>query len=119
MEEQLITFETAVLAKEKGFTFAYEFYDKQGKLEDFGMVGGYSNSHEFNYAAPPQSLLQKWLREVYYIHISIHPITNPDNSTKYYIYKSKKQLIDWNDRYDTYEEALEAALVGALKLIKL
>ena len=57
MKEQLVSFKVAKLAKEKGFNYAYEFYDKDGKLEEFGMVSGWCNSTDENYPAPTQSLL--------------------------------------------------------------
>ena len=124
MEDKLIEFETAKLAKEKGFNFLTKkcYLNSPDRLIFRKSVGFYTDEIDpvdwDLIHAPTQSLLQKWLREVQGIHISIHPIVNPDNSVKYYIYKSKKQLINWEDRYNTYEEALEAGLYEALKLIE-
>jgi hypothetical protein len=101
MQEQLIKFETAKLAKEKGFCIElYDFYyqsksnakpyitqgieyqsDKNCKW-DWNLNGGESgmltkvipypnNVHGIYHSAPTQSLLQKWLREVHKIHIDI------------------------------------------------
>ena len=117
IKEQLINFETAKLAKEKGFTYAYEFYDKEGNIEDFGMVGGWTDCHDENYAAPTQSLLQKWLREVHNLHISVNPKILPSNEIKYYLFKGKIKK-DFKDLFNTYEDALEIGLQEALKLIK-
>ena len=92
MEEQLISFETAKLAKEKGFTYAYEFYDKEGNIVDFGIVGGWTDCHDENYAAPTQSLLQKWLREKHDIHFEIKPIFDVNEIRPYHISISKNFL---------------------------
>ena len=120
MEEKLISFETAKLAKEKGYTYAYEFYDLEGNLNDFGMVGGWTNCHDKNYAAPTQSFLQRWLREKHNIHISI--IFDENTVNTYYFYKInsgdgfiKKESMH---TFKTYEEALEIGLLTALELIK-
>ena len=121
MKEQLISFETAKLAKEKGFTYAYEFYDKEGNIEDFGMVGGWTDCCDENYAAPTQSLLAKWLREEHNLHITINVGLPHNRFIMYYSnvikfgkhHKSKYRSVF----YKTYEEAYEIGLQEALKLI--
>jgi len=116
MEEQLISFETAKIAKDKGFTYAYQFYNASGKLQDFGMVGGWTNCNEKNYAAPTQSFLQKWLREKHQIHIAITSISQ--ESWQYHVTLIGEKLGDrYDEDYVTYEDALEDGLVRALKLI--
>jgi len=112
MKDHLITFETAVLAKQKGFKLDQLYYYKKKPLT--------------------QSLLQKWLREVYGIHIQpfYHPNTistreikpeveivrvfAKDGITKSILPPSLK-----GKEYNTYEEALEIGLQAALKLINL
>lgn len=122
MKEPVVSFEIAKLAKEKGFptelVTTHEAYNIKG---DLGSIF-YSNDI-FDILAPTQSLLQKWLREKHNIHIEI---TLPvDDELKYctpisfefmVVYKNK----DYYDGlfYDKYEEALEAALLKALQLIK-
>ena len=118
MKEQLISFETAKFAKEKGFIYAYEFYDKEGNIEDFGMVGGWTDCHDENYAAPTQSLLQKWLREKYDIDVIINTYRNQNQKYyKYFISEKSKNVIKSEEYYNTYEDALEIGLQEALKLI--
>jgi len=112
MKEEPISFITAKLAKEKGYPqdrFTYPKYSNDGEIQHHSWSDGI--------AAPTQSLLQKWLREIPELHIAIHPIINPDNTTKWYNYQSSKQKADWKDRYDTYEEALEIALQQKLNLL--
>jgi hypothetical protein len=92
-----ISFETAKLAKEKGFK-GICFQDEMG-----GDI------------FPTQALLQKWLREEHNIHIMIFPSLD---LTEYYvdvISKEDRTFID--TPHNTYEEALEQGLVEALELI--
>ena len=94
MTEELVTLETAKLLKEKGMFTCIEF--------------------------PPQSVAQKWLRETKNLHIEI-----PYMYGNYWIYNiltiPYHDLVGLSDRpivrYNTYEEALEAGIQEALKLI--
>ena len=100
MEEQLISYETAKLAKEKGFDFIYII-----------------DNELTNHSLITQSLLQKWLREVHNIHITVTSISQ--ESWQYHIQKPKDKLGDnYNEDYENYEEALEDGLQESLKLIK-
>ena len=65
--------------------------------------------------------LQQWLREKYEIIIVILPFTleNRDITYEYTNYSNKvEEELDHGDGpFDTYEVALEAALISALKLL--
>ena len=117
--DKIIKFKTSKLAKEKGFTYAYEFYDKKGRLEDFGMVGGYANCHTNNYPAPTQSLLQQNLMKEKII-VWCEPIESENEGvlwTAKLINSSKSMnIIDLNLRL-SYSKSLEIGLQEALKLI--
>lgn len=94
MTEELVTLETAKLLKEKGMFTDIEF--------------------------PPKSVAQKWLRETKNLHIGISYMY--ENYWTYDILTiPRHDLIGLSDRpiirYNTYEEALEAGLQEALKLI--
>lgn len=94
MTEELVTLETAKLLKEKGMFTDIEF--------------------------PTQSVAQKWLRETKNLHIEISYMY--ENYWTYDILTiPRHDLIGLSDRpiirYNTYEEALEAGLQEALKLI--
>lgn len=136
MKEQLITFKTAKLAKEKGFEVAtihsYELsevlcykekaHNWNGRKKLLG-VDKYFN-------APTQSLLQKWLREKHRIVVLIaYPHTDDNkvggiNSVTFdvQIYKLhggdawKKHIL--KGITDDYEYTLEKGLQEALKLVK-
>lgn len=94
MTEEFVTLETAKSLKEKGMFTDIEF--------------------------PTQSVAQKWLRETKNLHIEISYMY--ENYWTYDILTiPRHDLIGLSDRpiirYNTYEEALEAGLQEALKLI--
>jgi len=112
MTDQLISFETAKLAKEKGFNIECIYHiEKNLKTEEI------LNHVHYGYECPTQSLLQKWIRETHSIHIGI----DYDVGGWSYFYltnlKSPTKDVNWSKNYDTYEETLEAGLQEALKLI--
>jgi hypothetical protein len=145
MEEQLISFEVAKLAKEKGFNVAVcSCYTKDGNFQDLNDLyncsceGGMQlkecyndyNTHPRLFSAPTQSLLQKWLRDVYNTIINLSAIPDHrdiDNKKLSFYYDILKDN-DWIEEeldeknsdpvyYATYEEALESGLEAALNLI--
>lgn len=99
MTEELVTLETAMLAKEKGF--------------DEDLI-----------ARPTQDLLERWLREVHHLWLEIDTFIIGDNWKTGFIFH-RVQRINSNledgpeirDSYETYELAREAALQHALKLL--
>lgn len=141
MTEQLVTFETAKLAKEKGFTWNTRdvFLETLEHTLDCGRgdvitfpyqasrpcqtIRPYSRASE-GYErevapAPTQSLLQKWLRDVHDIHVWCEK-QHKDVPNKYGyrlgpdLEHSAFTYNDWS-----YEEALEEGLVEALNLINI
>jgi hypothetical protein len=141
MKEQLITFETAKLAKQKQFGYDFNkslpeyvpiFYCESdlddvldmGTLEETECQGEDIIRGDF-YFRPTQSLLQKWLREVHKIHVDIKEW----ELTDWYFYikdgrtspvKNIRIKIDVDTKweFDLYEEALEVGLLEGLKLVK-
>lgn len=144
MEETLITFETAKLAKDKGFNIpVVNFYKKSKKpytttgseyqserdaISDWNNgQGSYPTSPEdVECSAPTQSLLQKWLRELHNIDVFVgrDGIFKKDNyciviyNDIKYISRLRPLNNDVFSGYSTYEEALEIGLQEALKLVK-
>ena len=139
MEEQLISYETAKLAKEKGFDEkVYREYDKSGYLRCTSksadvVLGPYDELlKSTEYPAPTQTLLQKWLREVHNIEVLISRIppeavlaskNNGKNILKNYncyvwSFNNNPRIANNGSFQDIYEEALEIGLYQALKLIK-
>lgn len=140
MEDTLVSYDTALLAKKVGFDEeCNSVYNKSLRKETLYYYEGngtgviknsdvQNTSTGFVYLCtiPTQSLLQKWLREVHNI------IVIPDlgwseetNFTTFYCFqvyniKNKKliqAIIQSEIEYNTYEEALEQGLYEALKLI--
>ena len=133
MEETLISFETAVLAKEKGFNIATVYgYDNNGSLKEYFTYASYSPGEpeiriedficKWEYQAPTQGLLQKWLREVHNIYLTVIPVGDSGYELRYWYYSILgvycKDGQHGINRFQTYEEALEAGLLKALKLVK-
>lgn len=128
MEDKIVDFETAKLAKEVGFEFNTNLINntlvihKTGnQLSTRGLDFSDKNRVEI---IPTQSLLQKWLREIYKIHI----ICDPADDNAYAFQVGKVDDMEWvlNENklgkpiryFETYEEGLEVALVRALNKIK-
>ena len=122
MEDSLIKYETAKLAKEKGFP-------QKGNLA-YNKTGNLGKRYKaINYAASTQSLLQKWLREVHNIDVDsylIEMISNDrqlkqDLDQREYCYRMYKEgILQYSHgEENTYEGALETGLQEGLKLIRL
>lgn len=144
MTDEIIKFDTAKLAKEKGFGLMTFYYcTKEGKLVEPSIENGSSTDVEFKvylteflenhngkysttFSAPTQSLLQRWLREKHNINITIVSgklgkqwefiLTHIDKVDSFHEYKEFYHSAIGN--FISYEEALEVGLVAALKLIK-
>lgn len=143
MEEQLISFETAKLAKEKGFNWKVKNYctdskpeinrvkDTDGKLDKPRYNIPFVDFNQFDkiYSKPTQSLLQKWLREIHKIDVLVsHQFQQEDNTSVLYdicittgINNTDSENYcnyGYDKLFNTYEEALGFGLQEALKLIK-
>jgi hypothetical protein len=138
MRDQVVSFETAKLAKEKGFKIpSHSYYFEDGEFKEFKIDDVYScdnNTKYFEtYSAPTQSILQKWLREEYGIHLVIIPTITSDWTFKTVKVLSKldndviagvksvSDLPPYKDvhgvDFQSYEDALEAGLRESLKSI--
>lgn len=68
---------------------------------------------------PTQSLVVKWLRDIYNIRVSLIPIyDNKANYLRGWDVEVNEICLNNNDCYTTYEQAEEAGIIEALKLIK-
>ena len=127
IHDEIVTFEVAKLAKEKGFPqdvfgtceMKSSCYLEDGRFYKDGCIYPIENA----YTAPTQSLLQRWLREEKKISVEVswfevgkkyfwvvkdmnnHDVFKP-NTTKCMTF------------YDTWEQALESGLKYALKELK-
>jgi hypothetical protein len=122
MIEELVTLETAKLLKEKGFNkfCSFAYIDEYCNLMSVHTTNSLIDKMGLGYSAPNQSFAQKWLRQEKNLHIEISYMYG-----NYWIYDiltiPEHDLVGLSDRpiirYETYEEALEAGIFEALKLI--
>ena len=109
MTEELVTLETAKLLKDKGFNCT--------EIDN--------ESVEFLY--PTLYIAQKWLREIRGVYVYVEPVIGKRWKLSFCDFNVPTEESDWMENeinkgngykvYDTYEEALEAGIQEALKLI--
>lgn len=142
MEDETVSFETAMLLKEKGFNEPCSYYYEDDELYKLGYYHGdgtgfaRNNSpindrllcEEMQCTAPTQSLAQKWLREIHSITFNANPFSNNGKIVYVVTIKviSNNKYIDFNvmidtsnkaTMFDTYEDAIESGLKHCLKSI--
>lgn len=125
MKEELVSFETAKLLKEKGFSLSYPsacYYNNELWISENLIAHSDIKKPDGNYLfkAPTQSLAQKWLREKHNIQVYANSATLKNG--KYADYVAFVNGLAINDprdeEYQTCEEALEEGLKQGLLLIK-
>lgn len=133
MKEEVVTFETAKLAKKKGFYWTTSLYYNNENIYQYAFPHGerYNNTYEasvFICTCPTQSLLQRWLREVHDIHIVVGTYTHNGKTGLKFEQKqfgatiicewiTDEQMSDNELLFDIYELALEDGLKEGLNLI--
>jgi hypothetical protein len=133
MKEQLISFETAKLAKEKGFDeLSTVVLYNPPKIDRFNnIIKGIYATRRYNfYKQNPcrngiervhcvsQALLQRWLREIKFCYVNVQPIIyTGELKASYYQPLINQSTINIRKKFDTWEEALEEGLKAALNLI--
>lgn len=142
MEDEIVSFETAMLLKEKGFNEPCSYYYEDNELYKLAYYHGdgtgfvRNNSpindrllcEDMQCTAPTQSLAQKWLRETRNIIFNANPNFNDGEIIYIVTVKviSNNKYIDFNVMMDTsnkaimfatYEDAIEEGLKYCLKTI--
>ena len=124
MTEGLISYETAELAKEKGFRLPLHsdglYFNQMGNIHPYKW---FTTLELSNYVdAPTQSLLQQWLREEHNISLELSTdwvawtcVINKPEFVEKYVYNKKLK----RNYFSSYEDALEQGLLEALKLINI
>lgn len=128
MKDELVSFKTAELAKEKRFDISPNHFYREidGIVKVFE---DYSDSTIFDTPAPTQSLLQRWLREKH--GILVVPIYGYNDNPNWSVHIEVIELMKKDENsvlisgidfqptlFETYEDALETGLYESLKLIK-
>ena len=128
MKDELVCFETAKLAKEKGFdescNFVFEKNNNEYTEKYLGTIQRKNSTYEHVITRMAQSLLQKWLRENHDTHIVL-PVDPYSQDIELYsvkVYKDSNGMCcvftnEVNSKRLKYEDALEIGLQEALKLI--
>lgn len=135
MTEELVTLETAKLLKAAGFkedvSSFYELVYKGGSGPEYEIDESYDaqnyNADVYSISAPTQSIAQKWLREIRGVYVYVEPVIGKRWTLSFCDFNVPTEESDWMENeinkgngykvYVTYEEALEAGIIKALKLI--
>lgn len=128
MKDQLISFAVAEVAKKKDFDEEVSNYFQIGIISEGLQEHGLDKPQKITsmfpnqalWARPTQSLLQKWLREIHDIDITILVDYFPHNVKRYIsvVWEGKEnKSYPASAKFSTYENALEEALLQSLMLI--
>ena len=126
IEEQFVSFDTAKMLKEAGFDVPCTSQYTEGKcIWNVGYPYNF-NQDEFGYSRPTQALAARWLREVHHLNVyaCFDYVCFDDGERKWFFMRENTMINDYTSvycsiiSYDSYEEALEAGLQEAIKLIK-
>ena len=134
IKEQFVSFDTAKLLKEAGFdvptrgtwrmnytvdaAFVEHFYGQT--TDDISRHSADGFQHE--YLAPTQALAARWLREVH--HYAVCVWYSAEHEKWFYAHGNLDNMMFDEEYsisdfiYDSYEQAFEAGLQEAIKLIK-
>jgi len=112
--EDYVSFETALLLKKKGF-------EQIGCQKQYNTQGDLCTGYCYGPVAPTLQMAMKWLRKVHNKNIIVDMISlNEDCYVlwTFNIYYNKNYKIIWGTKqpkYNTYEEAAEAAIKYCLE----
>lgn len=120
--EDYVSFEIAKLLKEKGFdipVYQYYFPPSNDNLNYSEFDDDWNSIWEHSYSAPTHQMTLKWLREVHNIYIDILTYTTGKNIQFRWVGYEKGRLFSQEEGktiyFDSYEQAIEAALLYVLK----
>ena len=119
MKEQLISFETAKLAKKKGFSgICPNWFNNAGVEQGLVDTVAMENLETVIYR-PTQSLLQKWLWDTHTIWVGVQPLLTPNECIGIRVFVSAWKfpltILEY-DGFDVYE-GFEVGLKGGLEYV--
>ena len=116
---ELISFDTAKLAKEKGFNDVCQYAYWRNIEGNYNLVDNcdMENSElaEYNYTTPTQTHLKRWLREKHNTHLITKPEINGDFYTE--VINLDDNVFIELEPLSSYENSLELGLIRAFDLI--
>ena len=127
IEESYVSFETAKMLKDVGFDVpCISQYMQNGFRWNGGSLKKVnSNEYESVFSCPTQALAAKWLREVHGIVVDVTFIPPLFDGVNWQYFIGNMDDMVWkgdfepsDQKYASYEAALETGLQEAIKLIK-
>lgn len=137
IEEQYVSIDTARMLKEAGFnvpcrgvyvtdrTGYYEFREYDNKQTTDDLCWNTEDGFQYEYLAPTQALAARWLRDGHRIALDVAYIPPHSGRDVWQYFVGRMDDMVWpgdfepsERKYETYEEAFEAGLQEAVKLIK-
>ena len=125
IKEQFVSFDTAKMLKEAGFDVpcTSQYTDNGFGWDNLSRVN--YNSCKSLFSRPTQALAARWLREVHHLNVyaCFDYVCFDDGERKWFFMRENTMINDYTSvyfsiiSYDSYEQALEAGLQKALKLI--
>ena len=120
--EDYVSFETAKLLKKKGFDEFCSYYygpftdtDNEYKLEKFFSSIMNSGLIDDAYTAPTLQMAMKWLREKEIFVEVTHTLFSSPHKYQYSIFRTEPEFYTAGDKYESYEEACDAAIKYCLE----
>ena len=129
IEESYVSFDTARMLKEAGFEANLKTRYVEEEKDEWAFWESGTKRSDYNYfddtiACPTQALAARWLREVHRIVVDVTFIPPLFDGVNWQYFIGNMEDMVWegdfepSDRkYATYEEAFEAGLQEAVKLI--
>ena len=130
IEESYVSFDTAKMLKEAGFDVpCRDFFTIEGDgnvvITEARSCRDHNSFEDCFISRPTQALAARWLREKHRIVVDVTFIPPSVDGNEWQYFIGEMDDIVWKGdfessarKYSTYEEALEAGLKEAIKLIK-
>ena len=123
IEESYVSFDTAKLLKEVGFEANLKTMYVEEEKDEWAFWDAGSKRSDYNYfddtiACPTQALAARWLRDVFGIFIMLSPMLDGWLFDLFDLKKHQYILTNKDANTNSYEQALEAGLQEAIKLVK-
>ena len=130
IEESYVSFDTARMLKEAGFEANLKTRYVEEEKDEWAFWESGTKRSDYNYfddtiACPTQALAARWLREVHDTFVKMERVGSFDGKEFRFYWSYSLITVSTaclksisGGRYDSYEEALEAGLQKAIKLIK-
>lgn len=125
IEESYVSLKTARMLKEVGFDVPCNSQYTENEFAWENLRKTDFNKNDYVFSRPTQALAARWLREVHRIVVDVTFIPPLFDGVNWQYFIGNMDDMVWEGdfepserKYATYEEALEAGLQEAIKLIK-